>query len=1238
MTLFPTFSVQPSRAAVARAIVSCLLVAGCSRSEPAAWVSDGAARWRALDVPRGTPGFTSMPARKTGIRFQNTVSEKVLLGNRILGQGGGVSLGDVDGDGRADVFLARSEGCSALYRNVGDFSFEDITTAARVGMCDRHATGSAFADVDGDADLDLIVVTTTGPNAIFLNDGKARFTERRDLGLDTTGRGATTITMADVAGDGHLALFIANYKPYNVDDTVPPQRRAFNQMVREVAPKQFEIVPEHRRDYKLVMRPDMGGMRMTQRAEPDEFYVNDGAGHFTRVPMVSDRFRDANGKPLAEEFESFGLSARFADLNGDGAPDLFVANDFEDLDQLWFNDGTGQFTLADWRAMRQMSNASMGVDIGDVNGDGRFDLFEVDMLANDARRLRTQMPTHTALPKKPGEQELQLQLQRNSLFINRGDGTFAEQAYAAGVSASGWSWGTMFLDVDLDGWQDILVSNGHLWDIMDADVQEGLQNRLNDIPFQRLRWEFPRLPLRNVAFRNHGDLTFEDATTAWRFGIEEDISHGLATADLDGDGDLDVVINRLDAPALVLRNDATAARVAVQLMGEAPNTRAVGARLTLEAPGLPMQVREVSVGGLYLSHSDYTQSFAMGAADTARLTITWRDGRRTALTVRANRQYEVRAASATAAPGTVVTSTDSTLFTDATAQLGGHVHTENVFDDWDRQFLLPNALSQLGPGLSWFDLDRDGDDDLIIGTGKGGRLAVFRNDKGTLVPQKPSGPVAAADFTTVLGVTEGGRTSLLAGVATWELRGEPEMQAQPAAVRIAASGSALAGSATQAVGSHASSTGPLALGDYDGDGALDLFVGSRAVPMQYPMPATSGIFRNVNGAFVLDTLNMPLLRDIGMVSSAMFADMNGDGHADLVVARDWGSIALFLNDGHGRLQAAPDSWGLAAWTSNWNGIAAGDLNGDGRLDLVATSWGRNTSLHASEQAPLSVTFGSFGAGGEVEPLLAQQDTRVNGLAPLVSYARVRMAVKGAVDRVNSFARYADASVDAVLGATATPVRRLEVRTLDHMAFLNTGTRFDAVPLPHDAQLAPSFAPAIADFDGDGKEDVFLSQNFFPSMIGMPRHDAGRSLLLRGDGRGGMVPQDGQRTGLLVYGDQRGAAYSDFNGDGRLDLAVSQNGALTRLFTNRGAVPGLRVRLKGGPSNPDGVGAQIRLVYGSRMGPVREVQAGAGYWSQNGAVQLLGGLSGATELWIRWPGGREQRMPIPAGARELLVTP
>ena len=1211
------------------AIVAVAAAVACRTEKPnAEWQTEAGYRWRNLDVGRGTqPGFTRVES--SGIRFQNAVSDSALLKNRIVGQGAGVALGDVDSDGLVDVFLAKTEGCSALYRNLGGWKFEDITTSAGVGACDRNSTGTALADIDADGDLDLILLATRGPNAVFVNDGKAKFTERRDLGLATAGAGGTTVTLADVDGNGTLDMYVATYKPYNIDDSLPPQQRAFNQMVRQTGPQQFEIVPEHRNEYKLVLRPDMGGIRMSARAAPDEFYLNEG-GRFTPVPIASDRFRDTAGHALTEAPESFTLGAKFADLNGDGAPDLYLANDFEDQDQIWYNNGRGSFRLADWTVQRQMSNSTMGVDVGDLTGDGLPDIFAVDMLANESHRLKTQIPTHTPLPKRPGEMELQLQQQRNTMFVNRGDGTFAEASYLAGVQASGWSWATMLMDVDLDGREDILIANGHLWDIMDADVQEGLQNRLRDVPWQRLRWQFPPLKLKNVAFRNRGDMTFEDVSAAWRFGTEDDISHAMASADLDGDGDLDVVVNRLGSPALVLRNDATAARVAVRLKGSAPNTRAVGARIKLLGGAVPMQEREDEAGGLYMSHSDYAASFAMGSSDTATLTIDWRDGRRTVISgVRPNREYEVSDSTAGATPDSDTTVTTRPLFEDATAQLGGHTHVDPPFDDWERQFLLPNSLSQLGPGVAWFDYDRDGDEDLIVGAGRTGRLGVFRNDRGRLTPRPNEGILAAADLTTVLGLAGASSSSIILGTSSWE------GQDVPAAMSLPGSANGVSGT-PKSVGRSLAATGPLALGDYDGDGDLDLFVGGRAVPGKYPIAAASTLLRNDNGTFVADSANATALAQPGLVSAAMFVDVDGDGDADLVLAREWASIRLLIND-RGKFASAPASWGLDRWTSRWNGIAAGDLDGDGRLDLVATSWGRNTTLGTDSLRPLTMAYGDLTQRGGQEMLIGRRDQRIGSVAPLNSYARVRAVIPDLPSRIGTFSAYADANLDQVLGGAKSRVTEVSIATLDNMVFMNRGGRFEAHAMPTEAQLAPAWYAGITDLDGDGNDDVFLSQNFYATAVGFPRFDGGRGLLLTGDGKGALTPVPGQRSGIVVYGDQRGAAYSDYDGDGRVDLVVSQNASPTRLLHNVGAKPGLRVRLRGTPANPDAIGAQVRAVYGSRMGPVREIQAGSGYWSENGAVQILGGPQPPTEIWVRWPGGAESRTSVAAGAREVTVT-
>lgn len=1217
-----------SRIAIGGALAIGVLAAACTGPEPR-WNQEQGYRWRPLAVRSGKAGFTSLTT--SGIQFQNTVSESALVGNRVLAQGAGVALGDIDNDGLVDVFLARTQGCNALYRNRGGWRFEDVAQRAGVAACDRHSSGAAFADVDGNGSLDLILLATTGPNAMFLNDGGGVFTERRDLGLDTVGRGGTTIAMADIDGDARLDLYVANYKAFSLDDSIPPQQRAFNQMVRQIGRDRFEVVPARRGDYKIVMRPDMGGLRMTARAEPDDFYRNDGS-RFVRASVGSGRFLDANGKVLTEEPESFGLTARFADLDADGAPDLYVANDFEDTDELWFNDGHGILQRADWRAQRQISSSSMGIDISDMNGDGLPDIFAVDMLSNDSRRLKTQIPTHTALPKRPGDFQTQLQQQRNTLFANRGDRTFSEVAQFAGVQASGWSWSTLLMDADLDGWQDIFITTGHLWDIMDADTHERLQSRLTAVDWRRWRWEFPRLALPNVAYRNRGDMTFEDVSAKWRFGIEDDVSHAQAAGDLDGDGDLDIIVSRFGSPALVLRNDASAPRIAVRLVGDPPNTRAVGAKIRLVGGAVPIQEREVTAGGLYLSHSDYEASFAMGRSDRATLIVGWRDGRQTVVEgVRPNRKYEVTAATAKVVARAQPPRMAPPLFADATPELGGHAHAEPAFDDWEQQFLLPNALSQLGPGIAWFDFDRDGDEDLFVGAGRAGQLGVFRNEHGRLAPRPDQGPRAVSDFAGVLGLAGGGKTRVLVGLTSWE-----GGVLVPGALAVETSKGGVDANGVPLIPPLPSSAGPIALADYDSDGDLDLFVGGRAVPGQYPRDAPSFLFRHDGATFVRDSINERSLGQVGLVSAATFADIDGDGDADLILAREWDSILLLLNE-RGRFTQAPGGWGLDQWTSRWNGIATGDLDGDGRLDLVATSWGRNTAMQATRASPLVMWHGPIGSAAEEEMLVGRQDTRLRAIAPLNSYARVRIAIPGVSDRVRTFAEYGDATIENVLGAAKSKVRRRSINTLEHMVFWNRGERFEGTALPLEAQLAPAFYAGIADFDGDGAEDLFLSQNFSATAVGLPRYDEGRGLLLSGDGKGHLAPMSAARSGVAVYGDQRGAAYADVDDDGRLDLVVSQNGAETRFFRNRGAAPGLRVRLRGGASNPDAVGAQVRLDFGSKMSALREIQAGSGYWSQNGAVQVFGVPVPPTAVWVRWPGGVETRVAVPTGAREIAVT-
>jgi hypothetical protein len=436
----------------------------------------------------------------------------------------------------------------------------------------------------------------------------------------------------------------------------------------------------------------------------------------------------------------------------------------------------------------------------------------------------------------------------------------------------------------------------------------------------------------------------------------------------------------------------------------------------------------------------------------------------------------------------------------------------------------------------------------------------------------------------------------------------------------------LGGRATEVIAGDSASVGPLAAADYTGDDSLDLFVGGRVYPGAYPLSPSSRLYLSTGARLRLDGANSTLLRGIGMVPAALFSDIDGDGDPDLLLAIEWGTIRIFLND-RGRFRAAGFP-GLAGRYSRWNGLATGDLDGDGRLDIVATSWGKNLDYQVSEDRPLFLYFPGL--------LLAQQDDRLNAVAPLTTFQRLAAALPGTAQRLGTFRAFADASIEEVLGSAANNAIRLGATTMEHTVFFNRGDHFEPRALPPEAQFAPAFSAGVADFNGDGNEDIFLSQNFFNTEITTPRHDAGRGLLLLGDGTGHLEAAGGQRSGITIYGEQRGAAYADYDGDGRLDLAVSQNGAPTRLFHNIGAEPGLRVRLVGPASNPMAIGAQLRLVYGSIRGPVREVQAGSGYWSQNGAIQILGKRGEPTSLWIRWPGGREHVVPVAPDQRYITV--
>ncbi|HZR16932.1 MAG TPA: VCBS repeat-containing protein [Verrucomicrobiae bacterium] len=1213
----------------------------------------GYRRLKLEPVGAGKDGFTLLQPDQTGVRFTNVLSRERALASQILPNGSGVAAGDVDGDGRCDLFFCGLKCGCKLYRNRGNWRFEDITDQAGVGLTNLDATGAALVDIDGDGDLDLIVNSLGGGTHVLLNDGRGHFTDSAQV--LNQGFGGTSLALADYDGDGQLDLYIANYRLNTVNDDPNIRyslRNVNGQLIVAAINGKPLTDPEWTNRFHFQIDQAKGKFAHEELGEPDGLYRNLGGGRFELVPFTGGAFQDEDGKPLSQPPFDWGLSVMFRDLNQDGRPDLYVCNDFNTPDRIWINQGKGIFRAVPRLAIRQTPLSSMAMDVADVNRDGWDDVFVVDMLSREHRRRLVQRVNLRPEVLAPGQIENRPQYSRNMLQLNRGDGTYAELAQFAGLEASEWSWSPIFLDVDLDGFEDLLVSTGLVRDNMNIDSLEAIQRMRGQAAGRtasaQLRTKFPPLATGALAFRSLGGTRFIEQSQLWGFD-QRAISQGMCLADLDNDGDLDVIVNNMNEAAGIYRNDTAKPRLAVVLKGSTQNTHGIGARIRVYGGAVPLQSQEMISGGRYLSCDQAMRVFAAGSAtNRLRIEVDWPAGHRSVVqNAEANYLYEIDEAGATAPTPPPTPRADTSFFEDV-SKLLGHSHHEDPFDDFARQPTLSKRLSQLGPGVCWCDLNGDGWDDLVIGSGKGGQMAVFVNDRtGGFRAEKNSGlstPVMR-DQTAIVAWPRGTNAPvLLAGSANYE-DGEPTGSAVQ-------SFDPAAGKWGEAIAAGDASVGPLAVGDLDGDGNLDLFVGGRVKAGRYPEAASSRIFRNQNGTFVLDEANSRVLENVGMVSSALWSDLDGDGFPELIVACEWGPVRIFHNN-HGRLSpwnpavrfaSTPGGMTLPKGdvsTLNelrgwWNGVTTGDLDGDGRLDIIASNWGENSKYQQHRAAPMRVYSADFNQEGVLGLFEAYYEPEMRKYVPERRLDVAARALPSLRSRFPTFQAYADAGIEEILGDWLPKTQVLEANCLESMVFMNQGASFAAKALPLEAQLAPAFAVVVADYDGDGCEDIFLSQNFFAVEPETSRYDAGRGLWLRGDGHGELRAVPGSESGVLVYGEQRGAAVADFDRDGRVDLVVTQNAAETRLFKNLKAKPGLRVRLKGPKGNPWGIGAQLRVKCGGQFGPAREIHGGGGYWSQDSVVQVLGCTGRPEQLWVRWPGGKTFTLDVPEGAAEIQI--
>jgi hypothetical protein len=1208
------------------------------------WRAREGGRWAPIEV-RGGPRARLELAdpRATGLNFSNTISEARHLTNQVFLNGSGVAAGDVDGDGLADVFFCGFDNDNGLFRNRGNWRFEDVTEAAGVRMPGIDCTGTAMGDLDGDGDLDLVVNTLVQGTAILLNDGRGRFTQSGPM--LNPGRGAMTVAMADVDGDGLLDLYIANYRIQALMD-MPNTRMTFKRLGNRTVVDTVNGRPASDPEFadRFVVN-ELGGIE--ENGEPDVLYRNLGGGRFVEVPWTSGTFLDEEGRPLTAPPRDWGLAAMFHDVNRDGRPDLYVCNDFQSPDRLWIHQGDGRFRLAPALALRRTSLSSMAVDFADIDADGHDDFLVLEMMSRDhGTRMRW---VRENFPHRPvvGRYEDRPQIEGNTLQRGRGDGSWAEIAQLSGLEATEWSWACAFLDVDLDGWQDVLVANGMERAGRDLDAAEALRarrqnRRLTEREVFEARRIFPRLATTNLVFRNRGDLSFADVSAEWGFDLAG-VSQAIALADLDNDGDLDAIVGNLNAAAAVYRNDAPAPRVGVRLAGRAPNTRGIGARIEVLGGPVP-QAQEMTAGGRYLSGDDPLRSFATGSAGTVNVVVRWPSGTRSDLAgVPANSLLEVAEPAPGAGAGNPSPSLDEVArggiaFEDLSARLN-HRHREEATDDYARQPLLPRKLSQPGPGLAWVDLDADGDDDLVVGAGEGGRVAAFRNEgKGSFAAWEASAfdrPLVR-DATALLGMPRtNGLPRVLVALSNYE-----DGAALGPAVLAWNPGDADWGELATAA---ESSPGPLVAGDIDGDGDLDLFLGGRSIPGRWPLAASSRFLRNDQGRFVFDVPRSRPLQAIGLVTGAVFSDLDADGDGDLILACEWGPIRVLRQEAGGFVDVT-EPLGLTSYVGWWTSVAAGDFDNDGRLDLVAGNWGRNTPYERYRGGPvddagtgrrnLELHHGDFDGNGTHDVVEAHYDPARRESVPNLALTDLGEALPFLRGKFPSHAAFGAASIDGLLGDARSRRSVLQARFLESAVFLNRGDRFEMRVLPVEAQIAPAFGLAVADADGDGNEDLFLAQNFFAVRPHTPRHDGGVGLWLQGDGHGGFKAVSAQRSGIRVFGEQRAAAVADFDGDGRIDLAVGQNGAETRLYRNREGTPGVRVRFRGPAGNPGGVGVRFRWL--GTSGPMHEVRLGEGYLSQHSLTRPIARPARAEALQVFWPGGVASEYRVEPDATDIVL--